>query len=508
LPGIRVDERVYVEFVKGVDEHLYLNYHIARRCIDCLQRGQACPIGLGYDAATQTVTGTATTVEVREADVRLEFSDGWIKETTVTFRVLAPPIISEFLPPLTLYPSNSTALVMGGFFFDPDVDSAVEMTTSLGPMRWALFDSVTPLTVSNLMAYATAGDYTNTVFHRNVPGFVVQGGAFRPTRQPGRRHSRWCRPVLCYKTSPGLSAVRGTLSMAKLGGDPDSATNQFFINLNNNGPILNQQNGGFTVFGRVVNADMSVADTMATLPTSDYDVLFDGEPAVMEDWPLLEASQTMDNALAVLIHGIMPIPVLQYEVFTNSNPAVASATLVNGDLTVLALTPGETVIGVRAIDLDGLVVEQTMTITVPQLTYAQWALENIPGGQTGPLEDADAGGLRNLEEFAFMGVATNSVDDVALAPVFTLSPRVGGVRTWSAEFNLRKYTDLRFSVWVADAAEDSAWLELWNDQDDGMASEFLENVQDLGTHFRVRLSDTFQDPGSSERHIGVRIDQP
>ncbi len=114
-------------------------------------------------------------------------------------------------------------------------------------MEIDLFEEETPETVANFLNYVNDGDYANTFIHRSVAGFVIQGGGF--TFIDGERQSVPTDPPVVNE--PGISNLRGTIAMAKLSGDPNSATSQWFINLADNAENLDGQNGGFTVFGQV-----------------------------------------------------------------------------------------------------------------------------------------------------------------------------------------------------------------------------------------------------------------
>jgi cyclophilin family peptidyl-prolyl cis-trans isomerase len=144
--------------------------------------------------------------------------------------------------------------------------TVVTMNTTMGNIDIELFDSVAPLTVTNFLNYVQDGDYVNSFIHRSSPGFVIQGGGFQyadsvfsaiPADDP-------------IVNEFSLSNLRGTLAMAKLPGDPDSATSQWFINLGDNSPFLDTQNGGFTVFGRVTGSGMDVVDAIAAIPVYDF----------------------------------------------------------------------------------------------------------------------------------------------------------------------------------------------------------------------------------------------
>lgn len=133
----------------------------------------------------------------------------------------------------------------------------VLIETSEGNMELALRPDVAPETVENFLAYASSGFYNDTIFHRVIPGFMIQGGGFDEslTRQQTRDPVR-------NEATPTLKNLRGTIAMARTN-DPDSATSQFFINLVDN-HFLNAgvRGPGYTVFGRVTEG-MGVADAIA-----------------------------------------------------------------------------------------------------------------------------------------------------------------------------------------------------------------------------------------------------
>ena len=113
-----------------------------------------------------------------------------------------------------------------------------------------------------------AGEYVGTVIHRSIPGFIWQGGGFELAGDPIQ-----AVPIPTFAPIAnefGASNIRGTIAMAKVDGDPNSATSQWFFNLADNSANLNNQNGGFTVFGEVVGTGMDVVDLIAGLPTGNF----------------------------------------------------------------------------------------------------------------------------------------------------------------------------------------------------------------------------------------------
>ncbi len=134
----------------------------------------------------------------------------------------------------------------------------VRLSTSMGDVLVEILLDETPITSVNFLQYVEDGFYNGTIFHRIVPDFVVQGGGFLP----GMVAQEDVRDPILNEFDPERSNVRGTVAMAKVGNDPDSATSQFFFNLADNSENLDNQNGGFTVFARVLEG-MDVVDAMA-----------------------------------------------------------------------------------------------------------------------------------------------------------------------------------------------------------------------------------------------------
>lgn len=174
----------------------------------------------------------------------------------------------------------------------PQVSNAtiVEFQTVLGNFEVNLYDNTTPETVANFLNYVDNGRYTNSVIHRSVSGFISQGGGFTyDVALPLDEVPTFAAVV----NEPELANVRGTIAMAKLGNDPNSATSQWFFNLADNSANLDAQNGGFTAFGEVVGNGMDVVDAIAALPIYNFG-------GAAEELPLRNFSQAdFDNNVPV-----------------------------------------------------------------------------------------------------------------------------------------------------------------------------------------------------------------
>ncbi len=155
----------------------------------------------------------------------------------------------------------------------------VEIKTSLSAesIKVNLFDTTTPETVNNFLTYLNDGLYTNSVIHRAVPDFIVQGGGYKFS-------DAWPLTPLASSASvinePIYSNVKGTIAMAKKGSDVHSATNQWFFNLKDNSDNLDRQNGGFTVFGQVIEG-MDIVEQISQLTLCNAGSL-EGIPMVMD----------------------------------------------------------------------------------------------------------------------------------------------------------------------------------------------------------------------------------
>ena len=167
----------------------------------------------------------------------------------------APPAAPPTVPPAADEPAPALAPVR------------VMIVTSLGEIELELDPAAAPATVENFLAYARDGHYNGTVFHRVIPGLLLQAGAFTPDLQ-----QKPSRAPVENEAGNGLSNLRGTIAAARDRGVADSATAQFFINLADNHEFDrtgtdSPYTTGYAVFGRVVQG-MDVIDRIAAQPTA------------------------------------------------------------------------------------------------------------------------------------------------------------------------------------------------------------------------------------------------
>lgn len=139
----------------------------------------------------------------------------------------------------------------------------VQFDTTAGSFTVELYPKKAPQTVANFLQYVRDGHYQGTIFHRVIPGFMVQGGGF-----DAQMREKDTRPPIAIESNNGLSNERGTLAMARRQ-DPHSASAQFFVNVKDN-DFLNYQappKWGYTVFGKVVRG-MDVIDKIESVRTT------------------------------------------------------------------------------------------------------------------------------------------------------------------------------------------------------------------------------------------------
>ncbi len=146
----------------------------------------------------------------------------------------------------------------------------VTIHTSMGDIRLELFPEKAPKTVENFLQYANEGFYAGTIFHRVISHFMIQGGGMTPDLTQKQTHD-----PIPNEADNGLTNLRGTVAMARTS-EVDSATSQFFINVEVNGTLdhkgtANSRDWGYAVFGRVVEG-MEVVDNIRFVTTDVRDV--------------------------------------------------------------------------------------------------------------------------------------------------------------------------------------------------------------------------------------------
>ena len=146
-----------------------------------------------------------------------------------------------------------------------DEKPVVELDTSLGKITIELDRGKAPITVDNFLKYVDKGFYDNVVFHRVIPGFMVQTGGMNEEGNTLKEKRKDAFAPIKNESGRGLGNLRGTLAMARTN-DPDSATSQFFINLVDN-KNLDSYGGGYAVFGKVTDG-MEVVDSIAKAETT------------------------------------------------------------------------------------------------------------------------------------------------------------------------------------------------------------------------------------------------
>jgi len=183
-----------------------------------------------------------------------------------------------------------TCLAMLAAFGAAAANPQVEINTTMGTIVVELYPDKAPLTVENFLKYVKSGHYKGTVFHRVIPGFMIQGGGYtpefkeKPTRSPVRNEA-----------ANGLKNTVGTIAMARTS-DPHSATAQFFINVADNAPLdfryPTADGYGYAVFGKAVKG-MDVAHRIEKVRTGPGPAPHQNvplSPVVIESMRLVEAA--------------------------------------------------------------------------------------------------------------------------------------------------------------------------------------------------------------------------
>lgn len=252
------------------------------------------------------------------------------------------PVVTQRIEDLTVAENaTATTLNLAQNFDDPNTTGQIarfefaDSSLAGGVTNVLLFDQAeagAPQTVANFLNYVEDDDYANSIIHRSVADFIVQGGGFAVAPEDDfsvdleKIEAIPADDPVVNEFSRQRSNTRGTIAMAKLGSDPNSATNQWFFNLNNNSENLDNQNGGFTVFGKVLSdKDLAPVDAIAKLEVFNAGGAFTNLPLIVED---------AENADFVGLNSVSLLQEdeLEFAVIDNSNPELVKATINEGEL--------------------------------------------------------------------------------------------------------------------------------------------------------------------------------
>jgi cyclophilin family peptidyl-prolyl cis-trans isomerase len=350
------------------------------------------------------------------------------------------PIITKALDDVVI-PENAgdTAINLFQHFDDPLTTGKIARfelaDTSLGGgiTNVLLFDQAgagAPATVTNFLNYVNDGNYVNSIIHRSVPGFIIQGGGF--TVDDLDIDTVATDPPVVNEFNTQRSNTRGTIAMAKLGNNPNSATSQWFFNLADNSANLDSQNGGFTVFGEVLSElDLEPLEAIASLPIYNGSSFFD-QPA-LTDLPLNfqenSDDQVDDDDDLVRYSNISLVQAdeLEFKILSNSNPDLVDVTLNEGELSLdyTDNKSGRSEIIIQATDLLGDSVIDTFEVTVGDVEPSpsnQGAtiyrfLNNDTGVHLYTSSEVERNYIfNNLSNYAFEGLAYSSIDTLTGSP--------------------------------------------------------------------------------------------
>lgn len=230
--------------------------------------------------------------------------------------------------------SNDTILNLFPYFDDPFTTGKIatfnlyDNSLGNGEINVLLFDQNgqgAPQTVNNFLQYVNNNAYDNSIIHRSIPNFIIQGGGF--TTNNLAVNTIPTNPPVVNEFSSNRSNTRGTIAMAKLKDEPNSATNQWFFNLTDNASNLDAQNGGFTVFGTVLSQnDLDTIDSIASLPIIEAV----GENPSFTDLPVINSPVNDDSDLVRFEDvTITDVPELTFAIQNNNNSNLVTANLNN-----------------------------------------------------------------------------------------------------------------------------------------------------------------------------------
>jgi peptidyl-prolyl cis-trans isomerase A (cyclophilin A) len=389
------------------------------------------------------------------------------------------PVLNKLFPDLDKSPGDAEErFTLASHFGAEQIrDTAVRLeaewtlldgTEESSEIDFLLFRERTPVTIANFLGYVNRGDYTNMIVHRLVPGFVIQGGGFTIVNGADggiSADSVATQPTI--RNEFGVSNTLGTISMAKLGGNPDSATSQWFISTGANSDNLDSQNGGFTVFGVVSRDSFEAAlelDRRQKFTIYDLGGALGSTPLVRNT---NNANFTAERFYRFSSVVEVPLPDGQAGTDTNLSYSLISGSE-EGD-PVVEISEGELVVGfpsatfggkktviVQAEDSVGNTVVDTFKI-VMEANYESWRKAVFPAEDvendllTGPAADFNGDGVDNLMAFVHgLNGNTNSINGLG-GPSLVL-----GLSTVGLELKTGLIEGINFGVEVS--TDGKSWL--------------------------------------------------
>jgi len=313
-----------------------------------------------------------------------------------------PPTVTTAISPVSVAQNAApTTVDLAANFGSADIvdgNSTVTMNTSSGPINLTLFDQSAPQTVANFVDYVESGAYNNSIFHRTAnlaappsppsppppPQLIVQGGGFALQQSPTNITTIAAGPMIQNEFSATNPDAPNTIAMAKQGGNPNSATNEFFFNVGDNSTTLGStNNGGFTVFGKLADNTTSTTslNALAAIPTIDESS--SGASAAVKgalntlplsnfttaNDPNFPGDSTAANYALITTATVSQKDALTYSVVSNTNPSLVATSFVPNhpeqlQLTYTASMSGSATIVIRATNKNGQSVTQSFTVTV------------------------------------------------------------------------------------------------------------------------------------------------
>lgn len=291
---------------------------------------------------------------------------------------------------------------LAGTFFDADfANSLVRIATNKGTFDLELLDRDAPRSVTNFLNYVLDGDYNNAIFHRQADNpFVLQGGGFTFVNNGGVTTLPAIaadKPVRNEVDATNRPNVRGTIAYAK--STADNATSQFFFNVGSNsvGDSTNlddtNNTGGFSVFGRIAEGDMSLIDALAAIQTFPKGGVFNELPMTNYTGTTFPGDVQRDNLIVINSMTVIRRPeFLTFAVVSNSDATVVTTSLVHNHLTLDFKKAGTSTITVSATDSVGHTVSTSFNVTLTNNAPVTVA-NSFPANEDTPLNIAAGVGV-------------------------------------------------------------------------------------------------------------------